>query len=145
MKRFFILFILLSLTFGAFALEARPGETITIPVSISTADAHFVGLTFSYDPNVFEFVSNNCIGPNTQFSKHKMIMYDIWNTISSGYIGKITLLIKDCAPAGEYKIPVAIEAWTLDEEAAEVRVYIDTINIIGFKEKINFRNIIVIN
>lgn len=129
MKRFFILFILLLFAFNALAIDTYPGETVTVPIIINTEDAYFVGFTFSYNPNVFEFVSNNCVGPNTQFTKYKMIMYDIYAPIPSGEIGTITLRIKEDAETGEYEIPAALEAWTFDEEAAHVDVYIDTINI----------------
>lgn len=129
MKKFFIFLLLLLFTFNAFAVEANPGDTVTIPVSIQTEDSYFVGLTFAYDPEIFEFVSNHCTGPNTQFSKYKMIMYDIWNPIPSGQVGTITLRIKEDAPLGEYKIPVAIEAWTLDLDPAHVVAYIGSIEI----------------
>lgn len=142
MKRFFILFILLLLTFNALAIDAYPGETVTVPIIINTKDAYFVGLTFSYDPSVFEFISNNCTGPNTQFSKNKMIMYDIYAPIPSGEIGTITLQIKEGAKIGKYKIPVGLEAWTLDEEAAQVEVNIDTINIkeVQYTEQISIKD-----
>lgn len=149
MKRFFIFLILLLLTFNTYAINAYPGDTITIPVSINTTDAYFVGLTFSYDPEIFEFIANHCSGPNTQFTKHKMMMYDIWNPIPSGQIGTITLLVKENAPAGNYRIPVGIEAWTFDEEIAKISVYIDEVNVmpayITIREKLFPRNIIFIN
>lgn len=142
MKRFFIFYILLLLTFNALAIDASRGETITLPVIINTEEAYFIGLTFSYDPNTFEFVSNNCTGPNTQFSKYKMIMYDIHAPIPSGEIGTITLQIKEDAKIGEYKIPVELEAWTLDEEAAQVEINIDTINIkeVQYNEKTSIKD-----
>lgn len=140
MKRFFILFILLLLTFNALAINACSEETATVP--INTEDTYFIGLAFSYDPYVFDFISNNRTRPNTQFSKYKMIMCDIYSLIPFSEIETIMLQIKEDAEIGEYKIPVELEAWALDEEAAQVEINIGTINIkeVQYNEKTSIKD-----
>lgn len=129
MKRFFIFLLLFMLTFGAFAVEAKPGDIIIVPVSVGASDSHVTLLMFDYDEDIFEFVSNECWGPNTQYTKYRMLMYDITQPIQEGEVGTITLRIKEDAPLGTYTIPVTYEAVNWDEEFTTVDVNVAPIEV----------------
>lgn len=132
MKKFFIFFILTLYLFfacGAQAVTAKPGDTVTIPVSVSNTDAHVILLIFDYDENILEFVSNECWGPNTQYSKYRMLMFDAINLLPSGQMGTITFRVKEDAPFGTYTIPYSYEAVNTYYEFTTIGVSIGSIEV----------------
>ena len=130
MKKFFIFFILTLYLFfacGAQAVTANPGDTVTVPVSVGTSDSHVILIIFNYDENIFEFVSNECWGPNTQYTKYRMLMFDAFNLIPAGQVGTITLRVKEDAPLGTYTIPYTYEAVNTNYEFTTVGISIEPI------------------
>ena len=129
MKRFFIFLLLFMLTFGAFAAEVKPGDIITVPVSVGESAAHALVLRFTYDMNIFETVHVEGTGPNAVFSDKAIVMWDITKPIPEGEVGSITLKIKEDAPLGSYEIPIRYEAVNWDEEFIEIETNIEPIEV----------------
>ena len=92
----------------------KPGETVTVPISIDNIDGAFVKLKISYDTDAFEFVSSTCtkgVQNRTVFAMSAL------PKVESGECGSITLCAKDGASAGDYAVSVSvIECWNIDEE-----------------------------
>lgn len=100
----------------AVAVEAQPGETVSIPVSINANGAAYIGLSISYDTSIFDYVSINCTGPNAQATGTTMMMYVTSGSVPSGQVGTITLKVKEGTSNGTYQVNVSVTgAYDLDE------------------------------
>lgn len=131
MKKFFILFLTLFtlFTFTSNAADVKPGDTITVPISIGASDAHALVLRFTYDMDIFETVHVEGTGPNAVFSDKSIVMWDITKPIPEGEVGSITLKIKEDAPLGSYEIPIVYEAVNWDEEFITIETNIEPIEV----------------
>ena len=64
MKRLYILLVLMlcaMMALSAQAIEAAPGDTVTLPIKVSSADASMLVLDLSVDDSVFELKSVNSL------------------------------------------------------------------------------------
>ena len=92
----------------------KPGETVTVPISIDNIDGAFVKLKITYDTDAFEFVSSTCtkgVQNRTVFAMSAL------PKVESGECGSITLCAKDDTSAGDYIVSVSVtECWNIDEK-----------------------------
>ena len=135
MKKLSILLALvlcMMLAFGAQAAEYAPGDTVTVPVSVSADNAYFIGLTVKYDSSIFEYVSISCTGPNAQANGTTMMMYTITDPIPNGQVGSITLKIKEGVKSGTYAVTVAVTgAYDIDENDVSCRASGGSVTVAG--------------
>lgn len=108
---------------------AKPGEIISLPISVEKSEAHVVLLTFNYNEEIFEFMSNECWIPNADYSKDRMLMYDTTKPIPRGQIGTIILKIKDTAPEGIYSVPFSCEGFNSNDKWTPIKVHIPQVTI----------------
>ena len=112
MKRICMLFALLvcaMLTFTALAVEAVPGDTVTLPVSIySQNKVTGATLTLNYNSSALELVESSTdygIAGGATFT-----LFTFKGTIPDGQIGTVTFKVKDTAKSGKYVVSVTVNA-----------------------------------
>ncbi len=125
-----ILLALLLIGLTAFAAaETKPGEEVTVNLTLTNAEACYVRVLAEYDVDVFELVGYNSEvgtpGPDG------IVLVDT-KPLASGVIGSVTLKVKDGAEPGEY----AVGGWTaecydLEENDCEATVTGDTVIVAG--------------
>ena len=118
MKKFVVclLALILCLACMGVASAEKPGDQVSVSISLNNSNAAYVKVAVSYDKNIFDLVSFSA--PGAQVSGTTFNMADLGG-VSSGKVATITLKIKDSAPAGTYKINASVkEAWTADEGRA---------------------------
>ena len=128
-RRFLItlFLILLALFLPASADAAWPGDTVTVPVTVSSNTASFVQIEFSYDNNILEFVSAEC---SIGVASEKGFAAVQLDKIINGKIGTITFRIKDSATSGQSIITANMKsAYAKDETATNATVKIDPVEI----------------
>ncbi len=97
-----ILLTVLLLSLTAFALaETKPGEEVTVDLTLTNTEACYVRVKAEYDVDVFELVSYDSEvgipGPEG------IVLVDA-KPLASGVIGSVTLKVKDGAEPGEYAV-----------------------------------------
>ena len=117
MKKMFVclLALLLCMACMGFASAEKPGDQVTIPITLNNTDAAYVKISVSYNKSVFDLVSFTSNGQTngTTFNMSSL------SGVPSGKVASITLKIKDTAPAGTYNITASVvEAWTVNETSA---------------------------
>ena len=132
MKKVCLILMVLALAVGMFAAqaaEAKPGEEVTVALSLKNTNAAYIRVTATYDSNVFEFVSYSAAS-GTAGAKG-IVVYDT-KVLSSGSIGTVTLRVKDNAQAGTYTIgAVLAECYDLNENDGKATVSGDIVTIVG--------------
>ncbi|MBQ8555944.1 MAG: hypothetical protein IJ438_08735 [Clostridia bacterium] len=119
--------MLLCLAGTALAAEYQPGDTVTVTVSVSSANGA-VGATIkvSGDTAGLEFVSAAAsvsgVAPSGNGGSFAVYSSD-FVTPMSGTIGTVTFKVKDSAAAGDYKISVSCtEAYDANDAAVSMSV-----------------------
>ena len=132
MRKTWILFVILFLVFAVFpavALEAQPGDTVQIPITLNNTDGCYVKIIVSYDTNVFEYGSISC--NNGQAMNLAMTMLDV-NTLPSGVCGTLTLKVKSGAVNGTYAIGASVvECWDFNEQPGTASASAASVTITG--------------
>ncbi len=117
MKRVYILLALILcvlLAFSAQAVDAKPGETVQVPVSIGASEALVIKVSVTFDNSVFECTGIKCTGPfgnasyNATTNVGLMVAVDASNPIPAGQFGYITLKVKDNAKSGTYAVTASV-------------------------------------
>jgi hypothetical protein len=122
--------LLLVFTSVALAIDAEPGSTVSVPVSVNANGAAYISLSLSYDESVFDYVSISCTGPNAQATGKTMMMYVIDGAIPSGQVGTITLKVKEGAKSGTYQISATVTgAYDVDEKAVNATASAGSVTI----------------
>jgi len=118
MKKFVVclLALILCLACMSIASAEKPGDQVSVPITLNNTNAAYVKVSVSYDTSVFELVKLSA--PGGQVSGNSFNFADLGG-VPSGNVATITLKIKDNAPAGTYKISASVrEAWDSNENAA---------------------------
>jgi hypothetical protein len=92
---------------GAAEEAAMPGDTVTVPVTISSENAAYVRVKTVFDESVFEWIGYEAEGDG-QTGPRGIVIFNI-NGIPSGKIGTVTLKIKETAAPGEYTVSGVVE------------------------------------
>ncbi len=104
--------LLMCVAFMALA-SAKPGEEVTVTLTLNNTNAALVRVTADYDKNVFDLV-NYSSASGTAGSKG-IVMYDT-KALPSGAVGTVTLKVKDSAAPGTYPVTAVLaECYDLDE------------------------------
>ena len=95
--------------FAAASTEAKPGDKITLEVTVSCSDVcTSLGLSLEYDSSVFEVVKGKCglkNGMLSIFDKERGFAYLYPNGVTpNGTLGTVTMKVKENAPAGVYEV-----------------------------------------
>lgn len=133
MKKLSVLLALVLCMLFAFSTQAEaPGDTVTIPISVSADNAYYIGLSIKYDTNAFDYVSISCSGPNGQANGTTMSMYSITAPIPSGVVGSITLKVKDTAKSGTYAVSASVTgAYDFDENETTCRASGGSVTVVA--------------
>ena len=118
MKKFVVclLALILCLACMSIASAEKPGDTVSVPISLSHSGAAYVKVKVSYDTSVFELVKLSA--PGGQVSGNSFNFADLGG-VPSGNVATITLKIKSGAAAGTYTISASVpEAWDSNENRA---------------------------
>lgn len=110
-----LLALLLCMACMGVASAEKPGDQVSVPITLNNTNAAYVKISVSYDKSIFDLVSFTCNGQKngTTFNMSSL------SGVPSGQCATITLKIKDSAPAGTYTISASVkEAWTANESAA---------------------------
>ena len=106
MKKVYVLLALIlcaMLAFSAQAVEAKPGDTVQVPISIGASEAYSIRIGVTFDNSVFEYAAIKCTAPggtasyNVENNSGKMVSYSTDTPIPGGQFGYITLKGKDSA------------------------------------------------
>lgn len=123
-----ILVFLVLLALSATALAAKPGDTVTVSVSVTANPNHaFSGqIGFKFDESSLEFVSAASSGSDTVMyptsAKGYFLLQNL-SGITTGTKGTITLKVKDGAAAGTYDVTAyAYDFIDVDENPVSVSV-----------------------
>ena len=133
MKKF-VLFLavaalLLSLTAAGLAAEAKPGDEVTVTLSLHNTNAAYVRVVADYDKNVFELVSYSAA--SGQAGPKGIVTYDTV-ALPSGALGTVTLKVKDGAAPGTYNISASLaECYDADENDGKATVSGGSVTVIG--------------
>ncbi len=111
--------LLVSLTAVGLA-ENKPGDNVTVTLTLNNTNAAYVLVTAEFDKDAFEFVeytsSVGTPGPNG------IVLYDT-KPLASGEIGAVVLKVKDGAKAGEYPVnAVLAECYDVEEKDGKAAV-----------------------
>lgn len=108
-------------------INAKKGETVTLNVYVNTNDAVAAQVQVSYDDSVFEFVSSDCEGG--QSNNGLYMLYSLTDIIN-GKIGTITLKIRDTADDGVYLIMVSeMSASDINENLTGCKAAVDKVKV----------------
>ena len=117
MKKVYVLLALIlcaMLAFSAQAVEAKPGDTVQVPISIGASEAYSIRIGVTFDNSVFEYAAIKCTAPggtasyNVENNSGKMVSYSTDTPIPGGQFGYITLKVKDSAKSGTYAVSVSL-------------------------------------
>ena len=118
--------LLIGLTAFA-AAETKPGEEVTVSLTLTNTNAAYVRVTAAYDEAVFELVKYES-GVGTA-GPSGIVLVDT-KPLESGEIGSVTLKVKEGAKAGEYTVDgVLAECYDVEEKAAEAAVSGGTVTV----------------
>ena len=98
----FAAMLVLALTTGALAAEAKPGEEVTFSLSLQNTNASYARIKASYDASVFELVGYSANSGTA--GSAGIVLYDVNSLLPSGTVGTVTLRIKDGAKPGTYSV-----------------------------------------
>ncbi len=125
--------LLIGLTAFA-AAETKPGEEVTVNLTLTNTEACVVRVLAEFDVDVFELVGYSSeIGTA---GSEGIVLYDT-KPLASGVIGSVTLKVKEDAEAGEY----AVGGWTaecydLEENDCEASVDGGTVTVAAKEEPV---------
>ncbi len=130
-----ILLALLLIGLTAFAAaETKPGEEVTVNLTLTNTEACYVRVLAEYDVDVFELVAyaseTGTAGPDG------IVVFDT-KPLESGVIGSVTLKVKEGAEGGEY----AVGGWTaecydLEENDCEASVSGGSVTVAAEEEPV---------
>ena len=102
------------------SLTIDRGETVTVDVTLTSSNAAFVRIGYSFNEDVFEFVSATCrYGAATRSGFACLRLGEA----VKGVIGTITLKVKDGAPYGAYALNLKVtEAYKDNEKNGKAKV-----------------------
>ena len=123
--------LLIGLTAFA-AAETKPGEEVTVSLTLTNTKAAYVRVLAEYDVDVFELVGySSDIGTA---GKEGIVLVDT-KPLASGVIGSVTLKVKEDAASGEYAVGGwAEECYDLDEQDCEATVDGGTVTVAAEEE-----------
>ena len=111
---FFLTAMLLLTVTAALAATAKPGEEVTLSLSLQNTNASYVRIKASYDASVFELVGYSA--NNGTAGSAGIVMYDVNSILPSGQAGTVTLRVKSGAKPGDYTISAVLaECYDRDE------------------------------
>jgi hypothetical protein len=111
---FFLTAMLLLTVTAALAATAKPGEEVTLSLSLQNTNASYVRIKASYDASVFELVGYSA--NNGTAGSAGIVMYDVNSVLPSGQAGTVTLRVKSGAKPGDYTISAVLaECYDRDE------------------------------
>ena len=106
--------LVLALTAGALAAEAKPGDEVTFSLSLQNTNASYARIKASYDASVFELVGYSANSGTA--GSAGIVLYDVTSILPSGTVGTVTLRIKDSAKPGTYSVSAVLaECYDRDE------------------------------
>lgn len=123
-----ILLALLLIGLTAFAVaETKPGEEVTVNLTLTNTEACYVRVLAEYDVDVFELVGyaseTGTAGPDG------IVVFDT-KPLESGVIGSVTLKVKEGAEGGEYAVGGWLEeCYDLEENDCEASVTGGTVTV----------------
>lgn len=94
--------MLLVLTLPALAVNAKPGQTVTVSIHVTTSGA-YASIGLSYDSSVLEFVSASGGTVAPQSGSGRFIFGSGTSSIGSAF-GSVTFRVKDSAIPGTYNV-----------------------------------------
>ena len=105
--------LLAALCSSALAVEARPGDTVEIPITLNNTNASYVQVTVSYNGDALTLLGYTAT--SGQAGRNGIVMADT-AVLPSGVIGTAQMRVNDNAPAGTYAVDaVVMECWDIDE------------------------------
>ena len=106
--------LLLTLSSGALAAEAKPGAEVTFTLSLQNTNAAYVRIKASYDAAVFDLVGYSSSSGTAGTAG--IVLYDVDSPLPSGPAGAVTLRVKEGAKPGTYTVgAVLAECYDRDE------------------------------
>ena len=124
MKKF-VLFLavaalVLALTAAGLAAEAKPGEEVTITLTLNNTNAAYVRVLADYNKNVFELVGYSATSGVA--GGNGIVIYDT-KVLPSGAVGAVTLKVKENAAPGTYSVSGSLaECYDINEEIGKASV-----------------------
>ena len=120
-KAFVFLFaaaLLLTLSFGALAADAKPGAEVTFSLSLQNTNAAYVRIKASYDAAVFDLVGYS--SDSGTAGSAGIVLYDVDSVLPSGPVGTVTLRVRDSAKPGTYTVSAVLaECYDRDENTGK--------------------------
>ena len=111
--------LLISMAAVGLAAEAKPGEEVTVSLSLSNKNAAYVRVNASFDTSVFELVGYSAVSGT---AGNAIVVYDT-KPLASGVIGSVTLRVKADAAPGTYSVTAnLLECWDIDENPGSASV-----------------------
>ena len=133
MKKLFLILtvavLLFSLTVMGLAAEAKPGEEVTVTLTLNNTNAAYVRVKADYDTSVFELISYSA--NSGAAGGNGIVMYDT-KVLPSGAVGTVTLKVRENAAPGTYTVSAALaECYDLDENNGTASVSGGTVTVKG--------------
>ena len=126
---FLVALLMVFAVFSAYALEAKPGETVQIPITLNNTDGCYIKISLSYDTSVFDYGAISC--NYGQANGLVMTMLDVGG-LPSGVCGTLTLKVKSGAVNGTYAVHAAVtECWDIHENNGTASVSAAHVTITG--------------
>ena len=120
--------LLVCVAYAALA-DAKPGEEVTVTLSLSNTNAAYVCVVASYDKSVFDLVGYSASSGTA--GSNGIVMYDT-GVLPSGAVGTVTLKVKDGAAPGTYTVGASLaECYDINENNGSASVSGGSVTVAG--------------
>lgn len=109
--------------------DVKPGEEVTVTLSLSNTNAAYVRVVASYDKSVFDLVGYSANSGTA--GSNGIVMYDT-GVLPSGAVGTVTLKVKDGAAPGTYTVGASLaECYDINENNGSASVSGGSVTVAG--------------
>ena len=109
--------------------DVKPGEEVTVTLSLSNTNAAYVRVVASYDKSVFDLVGYSANSGTA--GRNGIVMYDT-GVLPSGAVGTVTLKVKDSAAPGTYTVGASLaECYDINENNGSASVSGGSVTVAG--------------
>lgn len=126
---FLLVAVLLVCVACAALADVKPGEEVTVTLSLSNTNAAYVRVVASYDKSVFDLVGYSANSGTA--GSNGIVMYNIGG-LPSGAVGTVTLKVKDGAAPGTYTVGASLaECYDINEDDGSASVSGGSVTVAG--------------